>query len=323
MKLLVTGATGFVGSGLLQCFATTPGIEIVATTRRVSNTVKPGTTFVCVGDLFGATDWTPLLSGVDVVVHLAARVHVMRDTVSDPLGEFRRINTEATLNLARQAAAAAVGRCVFLSSIKVNGEATSPSRPLRADDAAAPHDPYAVSKFEAEQGLQAVDAETGMRIATIRPPLVYGPGVGANFRRLMGLAARGIPLPVGGVRNARSLVSVWNLCDLIRTLVAAPSATSGVFMVSDGEDLSTADLMRRISRFMGRRARVPAVPLAMLKAVGRLTGRGDEVARLTDSLTVDIADTRRRLEWTPPLSVDVSLERTVRWYLGEGSCSVR
>jgi UDP-4-keto-D-QuiNAc 4-reductase len=321
MRILVTGATGFVGSALVRTLIAGQQRQIVAAARNQTAGLAPGVSSVGVGDIGPSTDWQPALPGVATVVHLAARVHIMHGTAADPLPEFRRVNVEATLNLARQAAAAGARRFVFVSSIKVNGESTPLGRPFRSTDQVAPRDAYGISKQEAEQGLRLLADRSGMNIVTIRPPLVYGPGVRANFLRLMALIDRGIPLPLGGVRNARSLVSVWNLCDLIRTAIEAPSLRSGVLMVSDGEDLSTPDLMRRIAKFMCRPERLFTLPVALLEALGRLAGKRDEVSRLCDSLTVDISATRRELNWTPPMSVDAALQSTVQWYLREGRAS--
>ena len=317
MKILVTGPTGFVGSALLRSLAVDPQRQLVAATRSETSGQAPGITSVGVGDLGQSTNWQAALHRVDAVVHLAARVHVIRDTVSDPLAEYRRVNVEGTLNLARQAAAAGAGRFVFVSSIKVNGESTPPGRPFQPADEAAPRDAYGTSKLEAEQGLRALAAQTGMSVVIVRPPLVYGPGVRANFLRLMTLIHRGMPLPLGALRNTRSLVSVWNLCDLIRAVVDTPSLRSSVLMVSDGEDLSTSDLIRRIAKFMRRPARLFAAPVPLLQAAGRLTGKTEQISRLCDSLTVDISATRHELNWTPPVQVDDALQRTVQWYLRE------
>jgi nucleoside-diphosphate-sugar epimerase len=323
MKILVTGASGFVGSALLGTLSAEPQRQLVAATRSGAMASSPGVACLRVGDLGPTLDWRSALSGVHTIVHLAARVHVMRDAVADPLAEFRRVNVEGTLNLARQAAAAGAKRFIYVSSIKVNGEATAPGRPFTSRDRAAPCDAYGVSKHEAEQGLDALGAQVGMTVVTVRPPLVYGPGVRANFLRLMVLIDRRIPLPLGGVTNARSLVSVWNLCDLIRTLIDAPSLRSGVYLASDGEDLSTPSLIRRIANLMRRPGRLFSIPVPMLEALARLVGKAEEIGRLCDSLAVDISATRHELNWAPPMSVDESLHRTVQWYLREGRASGR
>jgi nucleoside-diphosphate-sugar epimerase len=319
MKILVTGASGFIGSALLRRLTVAASHQVVAATRNAIIAPVTGVTTVRIGDLDANTNWLPLLSGVDTVIHLAARVHVMRDASADPLAEFRKANVDVTLDLARQAAAAGVARFIYLSSIKVNGEATAPGHSFGAEDPPAPGDPYAISKHEAEQGLRALATRVSMTVLTIRPPLVYGPGVRANFLRLMAMIDHGIPLPLGAIRNARSMVSIWNLCDLIRRAVEVPALRPGVLMVADGEDLSTPELIRRIAAAMRRPARLFSVPVPVLETLGRLAGKTAQVARLCDSLTVDISATRQALNWMPPMSVDEALRTTVQWFVGEGT----
>ena len=255
------------------------------------------------------------MHGIEAVVHLAARVHLMRDRSADPLAEFRRVNVQGTLNLAEQAAAAGVRRFVFLSSIKVNGESTPASRPFTADDEPAPLDPYAISKHEAEQGLRRLAHRTGMELVVIRPPLVYGPGVKANFRSMLGWLNKGIPLPFASVNNRRSMVALDNLVDLIATCLRHPRAPGRTWLVSDGEDLSTPELLRRAGHALGREARLLACPPTALLGMAALLGRAAPVRRLCESLTVDISVTRRDLEWTQPSSVDAALLKTALEYL--------
>ena len=264
-----------------------------------------------VGSLGEPFDWAPALNGVDRVVHLAARVHVMQDSASDPLAEFRRANVAGTLALARAAADAGVRRLVFVSSIKVNGEGTREGVPFTADDPPAPVDPYGVSKREAEHGLFEIGRDTGMEVVVVRPPLVYGPGVGANFLRLLRWVERGVPLPLASVQNRRSLVYVGNLADLIVRCVDRPAAAGRTFVASDGEDLSTADLLVRLGQALRRPARLLPVPVSWLQIGARLVGRPEVAQRLVDNLQVDIGKTRELLDWSPRVSVDEGLHRTL------------
>lgn len=266
-------------------------------------------------DLGENADWSKALSGAGVVVHTAARVHQMRDSAADPLAEFRAVNTLGTLTLARQAAAAGVKRFLFVSSIKVNGEETAPGAPFTALDRPNPRDAYGVSKAEAEAGLRAIGSETGMEIVVVRPVLVYGPGVRANFQTMMRWVARGVPLPFGAIHNLRSLVARDNLVDLLGTCVFHAAAANRTFLVSDGEDLSTPELIRRLSAAMGKRARLIPVPVAALTAAAKLAGKGDVVHRLVSSLQVDIAPTRETLGWTPPVQADRALAETARDFM--------
>jgi nucleoside-diphosphate-sugar epimerase len=309
--ILVTGATGFVGRAVTAHLASA-GAPTRAAVRSPSAALPPGVERQVVGDLDAAADWRPALRGVATVVHCAARVHVMRETAAGPLTEFRRVNVEGTLALARQAAAAGVRRFVFLSSIKVNGEATRPGQPFTALDAPAPADPYGISKREAEDGLMALSRETGLEMAIIRPVLVYGPGVKGNFRSLIRWLDRGVPLPLGGIHNKRSLVALDNLVDLVATCTRHPAAAGGTFLVSDGEDLSTTELLRRTAAALGKRPRLLPVSAGMLSAGAALLGRGEMAQRLVGSLQVDITATRRTLGWAPVVSVDEALRRTVR-----------
>lgn len=314
-RVLVTGASGFVGSALLARLATDARHLLRAAVRRPLPDLDPAIEQAAVGDLDAATDWRDALAGVDVVVHTAARVHVMRDREADPLQAFRRVNVEGTRRLARDAAAAGVRRFVFLSSIKVNGESTSPGRPFRADDVPAPVDPYGVSKREAEAALQEVGRDSGMQWVVIRPPLVYGPGVKANFAALMRLVARGVPLPLGAIDNRRTLVALDNLVDLIATCIDHPAAANQVFLAGDAEDLSTTDLLRRMGAALRRPARLIPVPAAWLAALARLAGRADFARRLLGSLQVDTSHAREQLGWTPPVGIDVVLQRTAQAHL--------
>ncbi len=266
-----------------------------------------------VGDIDGQTDWSQALAGVDCVVHLAARVHVMKPTANDRV-DFERTNVLGTERLARAAAAGGVKRFVYLSSIKVNGESTGDGV-FRADDVPRPQDDYARSKWEAERRLAAVEAASGMAVAVVRSPLVYGPGVRANFLRLLSLAHSGLPIPLASIANVRSMVSVWNLCDLIGALLQHQQRMSGVFLVADGEDVSTAELVRRLAHLMHRPARLFAMPVGALRALASLAGRNAELNRLCGSLAIDIAATRARLGWSPPLTLDAGLQRTVQWYM--------
>lgn len=304
-NLLVTGATGFVGSRL--CKFAEKRFSVRSALRSAGKK-----TDVAVGDITPQTDWAPALEGTGVVVHLAARVHVMDDSAKNPLAEFCRVNVEGTVNLARQAAAAGVGRFVFVSSIKVNGEATLPARPFTPQDPACPQDPYAVSKQRAEVELHRLAAETGLEVVVIRPPLVYGPGVKGNFLRLMKAVHKGLPLPFGLVHNKRSLVALDNLVDLILTCIEHPDAAGQTFMVSDGKDLSTPDLIRKLAYAMGRPARLLPVPQGLLRLGGFMMGKEKEVDRLIGSLQVDISHTCDTLAWRPPVTGDDALWKTGR-----------
>ena len=308
--VLVTGANGFVGSALLHAMRA-HGIEARAAARRE----VAGWPSFRIEDIDGTTSWAGAFEGCESVVHLAARVHVMDDRSADPLAEFRKVNVEGTENLARQAASAGVRRFVYLSSIKVNGEETQPGRPFTADDPVNPSDPYGKSKAEAEARLRTISAETGMDVAIIRPVLVYGPGVKANFESMMRWMAQGVPLPLGATRNARSLVAVGNLVDLIITCLTHPAAANQIFLVSDGEDLSTSELLRRTAKALGTTARLLPVPAWLVETGASVLGKRDIGRRLCGSLQVDIAKTRTQLGWSPPLSVDRALKETADDFL--------
>ena len=254
---------------------------------------------------------------MNAVVHTAARVHMMDDPVAEPLAEYRRVNVDSTLNLARQAVAAGVRRFLFLSSIKVNGESTPVDRPFNADDPPKPTDAYAVSKYEAEEGLRQLGKETGLEVVIIRPVLVYGPGVKANFLSMMQWLDKRLPLPFGAIHNARSLVALDNLVDLLKTCLHHPAAANQTLLVSDGEDLSTPELLRRTGAAMGRPAHLMPVPEFVLRSAATIVGKANVGERLCGSLLVDIGKTQRLLGWSPPVSVDQALRETARYFLDE------
>ena len=314
--ILVTGASGFVGTALCTRLEQS-GVAVRRALRSAPAAPTPGV--VVTGELDGAQDWASALAGCEAVVHLAARVHVMSDTASDPLAEFRRINVEGSLNLARQAADAGVRRFVYVSSIKVNGEATPPGRPFREDEPEMPNDPYGVSKHEAEQGLRALGQACGMEVVIVRPPLVYGPGVRANFRALARAVQKRMPLPLALVDNRRSLVGLDNLVDFLMLCLHHPAAAGETFLVSDGEDLSTAQLVRRMASALGRSALLLPVPPSWLMAAAALAGRREAARRLCDSLQVSIDKARSVLGWTPPYSVDQQLAMALRELRGGAS----
>ena len=305
MRVLVTGATGFVGTAMVERLVRDGRYVTRAAVRRADNLAVPNVE-VEMGDLAPGTNWTPALADVTAVVHLAARVHIMRETDANPIDAFRRTNVVGTLELARQAADSGVKRFVYLSSIKVNGE----SGTYTESDSPRPEDAYGISKLEAEEGLRELAARTGMAVVIVRPPLVYGPGVRANFRALTKAIGSGIPLPLGAIHNRRSLIGLDNLVDFILRCVEHPDAANETFMVSDGEDLSTTTLVRRLAHAMGRPARLIPVPVPLLMAAATLLGRRDVARRLVGTLCVDITKARQRLGWVPPISMDEELRRT-------------
>jgi UDP-glucose 4-epimerase len=312
MTILVTGASGFVGADLCQILVAR-GYGVRGVFRKTNGVTATHSPFERVGvaTIDASTAWSLVLQDVETVVHLAARVHVMSDTSLDPLAAFRLVNTEATLNLACQAAQAGVKRFIFISSVKVNGEETELDQPFNEDDEPRPIDPYGISKMEAEQGLRKIAANTGMEVVIIRPPLVYGPGVKANFAALMRAVQRGWPLPLGAVHNQRSLVALDNLVDFIVTCISHPHAANQTFLVSDGQDLSTTELVRGMAQAAGVPARLLPVPVWALQAGATLLGKGDAVQRLCGNLQVDISKARSLLGWVPPVSVDEGLRRAM------------
>lgn len=311
-RVLITGATGFVGRALLDALVLRPGTIVTAAVRR--ETVLPAGVRVCrIDDVGTRTDWGDALTDCRAVVHLAARVHVMRDDAADPVEAYRRVNAAGTLELARQAVAAGVKRFIFISSIKVNGESTGPGGAFSEADAPRPVDAYGNSKAEAEVGLLALAASTKLEVVIIRPPLIYGPGVQANFLTMARWLARGVPLPLGAIReNRRTLLGLGNLVDFIVTCLAHPAAANQLFLVGDGEDLSTTDLLRRVAAALGVRARLVPVPVPLLIALASLVGRRDAMERLCGSLRVDMRKAQRLLGWTPVMSVDEGLRLAVR-----------
>ena len=314
--MLITGANGFVGRALCV-MAVNRGMAVRGAIRSPC-ALTTGVENLVVGNIDNSTNWQDVLRSCEVVVHLAARVHVMQEAAGDPLAEFRRVNVQGTLNLARQAATAGVRRFVFISSIGVNGAQTF-QQPFTDQGQVAPHSPYAVSKYEAELVLEALAVETGMEVVIIRPPLVYGPGAPGNFGSLMRWLRRGVPLPLGAIHNRRSMVALDNLVDLILTCIDHPAAANQTFLVSDGEDLSTTQLLQRLGRALGKPARLIPVPAILLKAGAALVGKPAIAQRLCGSLQVDISKTQQLLGWTPPLSVDEGLKRAAEGYLREAS----
>ena len=309
-KLLLTGASGFLGRSVLDA-SIRRGVETRPVYRSIDSARghKEG---MLVSGLDGTTDWSKALQGVDVVIHLAARAHIMREMGLDTLTEYRSVNVEGTLNLARQAANAGVRRFVFISSIKVNGESTALDHPFTADDTPAPEDAYGHSKAEAEAVLKQVANETGMEVTIIRPPLIYGPCVKGNFASLISWVRRGLPLPLGAItNNRRSLVGVANLVDLIFVCATHPKAANQTFLVSDGEDLSMSELIRKIGLALGQPARLIWVPAGLISCFASLVGKKSVSERLLGSLQVDITKTCELLNWKPSLGVDEGLRKAV------------
>lgn len=309
LRVLVTGASGFVGQRICECLAIDG--KAVRYAVRASDGLRPTGDLFSIKDIDGVTPWVEALSSVDLVIHLAARVHILRDNTVDPMAAFRAVNVDGTLNLARQAADAGVKRFVFISTAKVNGESTQPDRPFTEVDLPNPQDAYSLSKHEAEQGLQKLAASSGMEVVIIRPPLVYGPGVKANFAALMQAVQVGRPLALGAVNNRRSLIALDNLVDFIMTCMEHPKAANQTFLVSDGNDLSTSELVRGLARAAGVSARLLPVPVWALQAGAMLLGKEDEVQRLCGNLQLDISKAQRLLNWRPPLVVEEGLRRAV------------
>lgn len=306
-SILITGATGFVGRELVPTLHQM-GHNVVAAVRTASAVLPLGVKGLVVGEISADTDWRKAVTGVDSIVHLAARVHVLKDASHDPLAAFREINVIATLNLARSASEAGVRRFVFISSIGVNG-AVSRQQPFTAEDRAAPYSPYAISKFEAELELQALASKTGMEVVVIRPPLVYGPNAPGNFGSLMRWLQRGVPLPLGAIHNRRSFVAITNLVDLIAVCLTHTAAANQIFLVSDGEDISTTQLLRRMGQAMGRPARLIPVHAGLINFVATIIGKKDVAQRLCGSLQVDIEKTQRLLGWSAPLTLGQGLKK--------------
>lgn len=268
----------------------------------------------CISSISASTDWSQALLHIQTVIHLAARVHVMNDKATDSLAAFREVNLHGTINLARQAATAGVKRFVYVSSIKVNGEYTT-ENPFSEADEAQPQDPYGISKWEAEQALWEVSDETGMEVVIVRPPLVYGPGVKANFYNLLRIVYKALPLPLGSINNHRSMIYVENLVDALITCATHSQAAGKTYLVSDGKDISTPGLINQLAKAMSRPCRMFSVPLSWMRFFARLTGKSAVLDRLTQSLVIDSSRIRRELQWVPPYSLDEGLQATADWYI--------
>jgi len=314
-RVLVTGANGFIGKHLMSSLKQN-GFNPVGTIRSDTTNLPPSITGDCVnvGEIGPTTQWSEALLDADIVIHLAARVHVLKENAADPLAIYRNVNVDGTSRLAEQAIESGVKRFIYVSSIKVNGEKTTDS-PFTEDSMPAPADPYGQSKLEAEMLLQELTRPSEMELVIVRPPLVYGPGVGGNFKRLIDLVRSGFPLPLGSVQNARSMVSLQNLTDFFITCLEHPRAAGETFLVSDGEDWSTPDLIHAIARALGVSTRLFPLPLPLLQTMGRLLGQEQSIQRLCQSLVVDISKSRDCLGWEPQQSPEDAIRQTVEAYL--------
>ncbi len=313
MRILITGATGFVGSFLCKLLLAEGNIVRGTLLKSEAPMLLAENTESSVIDPLGPdTAWDDALTGVDAVIHLAARVHIMSDPSTDPLAEFRRVNVSGTMQLARESVKCGVKRFVFVSSIKVNGEETT--MPYTTNSSAIPVDAYGISKWEAEQELRKIEDETGLEVVVIRPTLVYGPGVKANFLNMMKIISRGIPLPLSSINNKRSLIYVGNLVDALAICATHPNAAGKTYLVSDGEDVSTPELIQRTAKALDVPARLFPVPVSLMKLLGKLTGKSGAVNRLTGSLTVDSSKIRQDLGWKPPYTMEEGLRETAEWF---------
>ena len=315
LGVLLTGVTGFVGAHLARGLKRTGQFEVTGVVRSNSRELVSVDRTVSVCAFTKFTDWSDILKGQDIVIHSAARVHIMDDRVADPLGAFREVNVEGTMALARQAATAGVRRFLFISSVKVNGEQTDHRPPFLEDDQPSPEDPYGISKHEAEKELELLARETNMEVTIIRPPLIYGPDVKGNFASLLKIANSPLPLPFGAVFNQRSLLYIGNLVDFVIHAISHPAAGNQTFLVSDGQDLSTTELLKSIRKTMGRKARLVPVPFWMFRAVAELLGKRAFVSRLYSSLQVDSSKAERLLGWRPRYSVVEGLSVTAEDFL--------
>lgn len=313
MKIVLTGASGFLGKGIMNTLKVIGRHTVIGITR--STTVGASEAGFTISNIDSLTDWTDGLQGADVIIHTAARVHIMNDLPLDNLAEYRKVNVDGTINLANQAIKAKVKRFIFISSIKVNGESTTGLPAFTEKDDSYPLDPYGISKMEAEEGLLKISQDTSMEIVIIRPPLVYGPGVKANFFSLMKLANTSIPLPFGAVRNARSMVYVGNLVDFIVKCVDHPAAANQVFLISDGDDVSLSELMRLLRLAMVKSICLIPVPASLFRAVGLIIGKSAVVERLVGSLQIDSSKAQELLNWQPPYTVEQGIKATVDEFL--------
>ena len=313
-RILITGASGFIGHSLVQKLFNKKSYELLVAIR--NNTDFDFAVEKYYYDGFPLHDKTcDIVNEIDFIVHSAARAHIINENLSDSLTEYRSVNTKGTLQLAELAARSGVKRFIYLSSIKVNGEFSEPGNPFTENDICMPTDPYAVSKHEAEIGLIEISNKTGMEVVIIRPPLVYGPGVKANFLNMMKWLYRRIPLPFGAIHNKRSLVAIDNLIDLIITCIKHPSAANQVFLVSDGKDLSTTELLSKVATALGKKSGLIPINQQLLEIALKLIGKKDLGQRLCGSLQVDISKAKKILNWTPLISVDEGLDKTAKYYL--------
>jgi nucleoside-diphosphate-sugar epimerase len=313
-SILVTGANGFVGRAVCAD-ALRRDLRVRGATRTACE-LPDGVEGAVVGTIDGETDWSDALRGIDTVIHLAARVHVMKEAAADPLAEFLRVNLHGTERLARQAASAGAKRLVYVSSIKVNGERTGGARPFVETDIPAPQDAYGKSKWQAEQALHRIARETGLEVVIVRPPLVYGPGVKGNFIMLLAAVDKAIPLPFAAIDNRRSLIYVGNLADALSLCATHPAAAGKTYLVRDGEDVSVPELIRELAACLGKPARMFFFPVWLLRALGRLTGLQAPVGRIVDSLRIDDALIRKELDWQPVFTLQRGVQATVAWYRG-------
>lgn len=307
-NIFLTGSTGFVGSAFLQ-HCLNQNANVIAAVRTFSTALPATVKQVAVGDLSASQDWSTALQGVDVVVHLAARAHIMKDSALDPLSIYREANTYATLNLAQQAAQAGVKRFIFISSIGVNGNVNT--RPFNEQDTPHPHDPYSISKYEAEQGLKAIATETGMEVVIIRPPLIYGHNAPGNFGSLVRWVKKGVPLPLGAVHNQRSLVALDNLVSFIDLCCTHPKAANETFLIADGTDVSTTELLHKVAHGLGVSARLIPVPVSWMRFAAKLLGKEAVANRLFGNLQVDARKARELLGWQPVVTMDEQLKKMV------------